>query len=181
MALVAGEKDLPVLVDLLTKTKGSADRGKLMNQVINVGKRASDQAAASGIVLKALDGKLATPVRVSLLEALGKLAHSSALPTLTEAAASQDAAVKRIAILALGEWSTPEPLDTLRGLSRDDNASLAHKVLALRGYARMLALPSSRPIPKTLEMYKEAFALAKGAQEKGSLINGQVSSCIPMP
>ena len=172
MALVAGEKDLPVLVDLLTKTKGSADRGKLMNQVINVGKRASDQAAASGIVLKALDGKLATPVRVSLLEALGKLAHSSALPTLTEAAASQDAAVKRIAILALGEWPTPEPLDTLRGLSRDDKASLAHKVLALRGYARMLALPSSRPIPKTLEMYKEAFALAKGAQEKGSLING---------
>ena len=60
----------------------------------------------------------------------------------------------------------------MRGISRDDAASLAHKVLALRGYARMLALPSPRPVKETLDLYKEALALAKNPQEKGSLING---------
>lgn len=172
LALVAGEKDLPTIINLLTKVTGSAERTQLKNMVINIGKRAEDQTAASAAIIAALNGDIASSSRVALLEALGKLANNNALPVLTAACKSDDAAVKRIAILALGEWPTPEPLDTLRAISRDDAASLAHKVLALRGYARMLALPSPRPVKETLDLYKEALALAKNPQEKGSLING---------
>ena len=172
LSLVAGEKDLPSVIDLLTKVSGSSERTQLKNLVINIGKRAEDQAAASNAIIAALQNDLSGQPRVALLEALGKLAHSSALPILTKECASGDVAVKRIAIMALGEWPTSEPLDTLRGISRDDAATPAHKVLALRGYARLLALPSPRPVKKTLELYKEALALAKNPQEKGSLING---------
>jgi hypothetical protein len=52
------------------------------------------------------------------------------------------------------------------------SAEPLHKILALRGFVRLLGLESNRPAKETLEMYRQAMALAPNPMEKKGVLSG---------
>ena len=172
LALTAKEGDASELARVIAQVKGASDRGRLVKIAVAVGRRAEKPEAYVGVMLAALKEADQPKLREAFVTVLGALGRDEALPALTAELKHGDASVKRAAILALSDWPNAEPLPALRAVSVDEQASPAHRVLALRGYAHLLALPSRRPIAETLTMYREAFALAKTPQEKQSLVGG---------
>ncbi|MBN2451166.1 MAG: discoidin domain-containing protein [Lentisphaeria bacterium] len=169
--LVAREGDLPALVTLLCGTADSSARGKLETMVVGVARRAADAQAGPRAVLGALAGPVGTEARCSLLEVLGRMAHPDALPALYEALEAPEEEVRKAAVKALADWPDATPMERLRQVSLS-SAVETHRVLALRGYARQLAMPSRRPMRETLQLYREALDQTRGEPETRSLITG---------
>jgi hypothetical protein len=96
-----------------------------------------------------------------------------ALDALKKAAVSKDAALCDAAVRALSDWPDARPAEAALEIARK-SPSEVHRVLALRGYLRMIALPSDRPAAETQTMLKAALAAARRPQDKAmvqSLLN----------
>ena len=171
LSMIAVETDYPMVIDLLCKAQKSADRNRLAGLAVTLGHQLKDGDTTSKILLDAM-AQGDTPVKIALLGVMGKLGLAATLPEIVKALDSQEDTMKRAAILALTEWPTAEPLTALRQASRNENNNLALRVLALRGYAQMLSMPSNRKIDETIAMYKEAMQLATGANEKVLILSG---------
>ena len=171
LAQLAATEHLPALVELLTQTSAAASLAKLESILVGVSRRSADLDAGPRAVLAGLAGELPAPARCSCLDVLGKLGRLSGLEALYAALGHADADVRRAAIKALADWPDATPIERLRRVSLEADSE-AHRVLALRGYARQLALPSQRPMTDTLRLYREALRLAQGDQEKRSLLAG---------
>jgi hypothetical protein len=102
-------------------------------------------------------GRKATLVRV-----LSQIGGAKALQAIRAAVKDANPEHRDIAIRALCEWTTPEPAIDLLAKTSDDKK---HKILALRGYLRMIGL-GDPPADKKLAMCKEALALADRDEEK---------------
>jgi len=172
ISLIAQPADLPELVALLIDTADAGGLREMERIVVKVAKTAADDTLKTGAILKGLGQKTPPPARGALLMALGQLATPASLPALLAAAKENDPAVRRAAFKAIAEhWPTVEPLQALRDASRNDPDEEC-RVLALSGYARMLALPSAMPVKEKLKLYREALDLVKGTKEKRVLIEG---------
>jgi HEAT repeat protein len=179
LALLATPADLPEIVKLLAEQTSASARGDLENILVYVAKDIDGDDAKTAAILPALKGDLSAKARASLLDVLGRIGAESGLPALYAALDDSDGDIQRAAVKTLAEnWPTAAPIEKLRAMSLNaDNMVL--RVLSLRGYARMLAMPSRRSMKETLGLYKEALALAKGEQEKRTLIMGLGDLCHP--
>ena len=171
LPMIAREEDYQTVVALLAHASKAGDRSRLATLAVTLGHLAKDKKAVGDVLLAALmQGD--TPVKVSILNVLGKLGMEATLADIVKALDSPDDGVKRAAILALTEWPNPAPIDALRKVSKAENNNAALRILALRGYAQLLALPSNRKIDETIAMYKEAMQMATGVNEKVSILSG---------
>jgi len=168
--LVSEPKDLPALLALLVQSDEGA-RDDLAETVVAVAHRLPEEADRPTAVLDALKKNVPADVRCSLLAALGQIAASPGLPTLYAALDDKDEDVQKTALKALADWPTPAPMDKLRDVSRASQSTVL-RVLALRGYAKQLAMPADRSMKETLRLYQEALELAAGEPEKKSLLSG---------
>jgi hypothetical protein len=171
LPMIATEEDYQTVVALLAHASKAGDRSRLATLAVTLGHLAKDKKVV-GVVLLAALAEGDTPVKVSILGVLGKLGMEATLSDIVKSLDSTDDAVKRAAILALTEWPNPAPIEVLRTASKNENNSPALRILAMRGYAQMLSLPSNRPIDETIELYKEAMQLATGVNEKVSILSG---------
>lgn len=180
LAILAGPADLPDIVALLVEQTAAGARGELESILVAVATRQiEDDAAKTAAILPALEAELPVRARASLLDVLGRIGADSGLPALYAALDSPEEDVQRAAVRTLAEnWPDAAPMQRLRTISlHADNLVL--RVLSLRGYARMLAMPSSRPMRETLALYEEALELVQGEQEKRTLITGLGDLCHP--
>jgi HEAT repeat protein len=111
------------------------------------------------------------PDRASLLRVLGRIGDANSLPTLRAALGSSEAEVQDAAIRALSDWPTAEPVPDLLKVAQT-STNQVHKVLALRGFVRLLGLESNRPAEQTIDLYKKAMDLAGDAPEKKRVLAG---------
>jgi hypothetical protein len=75
------------------------------------------------------------------------------------------------AVRALAGWETAAPLAELRMLAREA-ADETQRVLALRGLARLIRLPSERGEAETLALLEEAYGLAQDANDRRLVLAG---------
>jgi HEAT repeat protein len=168
---VAGEKDLPALVNALIGVQSEADRREAEKTVAAVAHKIGEKDRRAKAVLAALPSVKDVKSRCSLLRVLGKIGDNNAVPTLRTLLMDKDAKVKDAAIRALSGWPTAEPMaDLLKVAQSSDNK--IHRVLALRGYVRLIGLASGCPAKETIGMYKEAMSLAPDATEKKMVLSG---------
>jgi len=183
---VAGQQDLPALVTLLLNLKSDSDRTEAEKTIAAVAHKIPDRNRQAEAVLAAYTSLVACrsspgpPIRntiyeirnqCSLLSVLGKIGDNTALPSLRSALGSQDAKLQDAAVRALSEWPTAEPTpDLLKVAESSDNK--VHKILALRGFVRLLGLESGRPAEETIAMYKKAMNLAPDVVEKKRVLSG---------
>jgi HEAT repeat protein len=171
LKVVAGPADMPALVELLINAQSSSDRNEAQKTVAVVAHKIEDEDRQAEAVLAALPKVKAIPSRCALLSVLGKIGDNTALPVLTAALKDGNAEMQTAAIRALAEWPTPEPVaDLLKVAESSDNQ--VHRILALRGFIRLLGLESRRSAEELLQMYKKAMDLAPNAVEKRRVLSG---------
>ena len=168
---IAGPEHLPALVELLIEAKSSSDRSECQKAVAAVAHKIEEKDKQARAVLAALPKVKQIQSRCALLGVLGKIGDNEALPVLTAAIGQKNPDIQTAAIRSLAEWPTPEPLTDLQKLAEDSENKL-HRILALRGFVRLLALESKRPDEETIEMYKKAMSLAPNAGEKRKVLSG---------
>src|SRR5205823_6872280 len=105
-------------------------------------------------VIAAYKSATAMDARVSLLEVLGQTSNGEALATLRAGLSQPAQEIGRGSILALSEWKTTAPLPDLLAAAKT-NPSPALRILALRGYLKLVGLPSQRPNPESARLLRE--------------------------
>ena len=171
LKVVAAPEHLPALVKLLIEAQSSSDRSECQKTVAAVAHKIEDKSNQAKAVLAVLPSVRQTQGRCSLLGVLGKIGDNKALGVLAAAIKEENPEIQTAAIRSLAEWPTPEPLDGLLKVAESSKNKL-HRILALRGFVRLLALESKRPAEKTIEMYKKAMSLAPDVSEKRRVLSG---------
>jgi HEAT repeat protein len=171
LKVVAGPEQLPALVELLVNAKGPSDRTEAQKTIAAIAHRIEDKNRQAESVLAALPSVKETTPRCSLLNVLGRIGDNSALPVLTAALKDENVEIQTEAIRALADWPTPELLNELLKVAEGSDNKV-HRILALRGFIRLLGLASARPADQTIEMYKKAMSLAPDAGEKKKVLSG---------
>ena len=120
-------------------------------------------------MLAAYQKNTAAPARLSLMEVMGQTSSEQALPVLRDALKDPTAEIRRGAILAMTDWADPAPMTDLLDFSKA-TANQSLQVLALRGYLKLVALPSPRPDAESARLLGEAMTLAKQPAEKRQVL-----------
>ncbi len=171
LSAVARPEQLPALVDLLINVQSQSDRTEAEKMVAAVAHRIEKKDRRAEAVLARLPEVNDVKSRSSLLLALGRIGDNSALPVLRKELGGKDLDVQTATIRALSEWPTPEPVPVLLAIAGKSDNQL-HRILALRGFVRLLGLETNRPANETIEMYRQAMALAPNAMEKRGVLSG---------
>ena len=109
--------------------------------------------------------------RCSLLSVLGKIGDDNSIEVLCSSLNDEDVKIQDAAIGSLSEWPSPAPLDDLLGVAQNSDNKV-HRILALRGYIRLIGLESDRSAEETVKLYKQAMSLAPDATLKRQVLSG---------
>ena len=71
----------------------------------------------------------------------------------------------------LANWPDASALEVLRNII-PSTTDATHRKLALRGFIRLVGLPSARPVPATVADYRQALAWATSVDEKKLILAG---------
>ncbi len=163
----AGTAQVPTLVDLLINAKSDSDRDELERTLAATIKRGENAGGAE--VLKAFQSNSQEEAKASLLQTMGDVGDPQYLSALKRSLNDSNAGVRRAAILALSVWPDASPADDLLGVAKKSTED-THQVLALRGYIKLVALPSNRSEAATVALLKDALKISKQAPEKKAVL-----------
>lgn len=175
LRIIAKPQDLPALVSLLLETKNEVDRGEAEKMIAAVAHKVEDKTRQSAGVQAVLTNVRDIPDRASLLRVLGRIGDAGSLPILRMSLGSREAEIQDAAIRALSDWPTAEPVPDLLKVAQT-STNQVHKILALRGFVRLLGLESDRPAEQTTDLYKKAMDLAGDVSEKKRVLAGLAST-----
>ncbi|MBN1509571.1 MAG: HEAT repeat domain-containing protein [Sedimentisphaerales bacterium] len=175
LRIIARPDDLPALVNLLLEVKSDSDRNEAEKMVAAVAHKIEEKGRQATAVLAILPNVKEATGRASLLRTLGRIGDGSALPILQAALTSREPEIQDAAIRALADWPTPEPVPDLVKVAQTTENKV-HKVLALRGFVRLLSLDGSRPADEAIDLYRKAMELAGDAAEKKRVLSGLSSA-----
>jgi len=179
LKVIADEKYLPALVELLLKIESASVRGEAEKTVAAVAHKIEDKNRQAEAVIVVLPEVADITKRCSLLSVLGRIGDDSALPVLGAALSSDNAKEQDAAIRALSDWPNSKPLNDLLKIAKTSQNEI-HRILALRGFVRLLGLESDgstelaevRPAKETIKLYQQAMDLAPSVPEKRMVLSG---------
>ncbi|MBI5864067.1 MAG: hypothetical protein HZB38_06100, partial [Planctomycetes bacterium] len=162
--------DLPQIAKLLL-TCNDAVRAKAEDAVARVALKNLDRAARADPVLAECNTAPAAKLP-SLLRVLGRLGGPKAFTATKDAVRSSEPGVVDAAIRVLADWQDAEALPELRALAAAKNGDPAHRVLALRGFIRLVRQTGDRPASDTLTLLDDAMGLADRPDERKLVLAG---------
>ena len=178
LSVLAGEPHMPALVAILMAKEKGSEQTEAEKVVAVVAKKTEDGSRRCTAVLTAL-GKTDDPnQRGSLFRVLGRVGAPAGLDPLKKALDDENKDVRSAAVRALSDWPNCDALETLAGIARTDE-NMVSKVLALRGYARLIALPSERSTTEALKLFEQGMALAFRDEERKLILGGLGSVAHP--
>lgn len=156
---VGGNAEAPALIKILTSgTSMQAAEGALSA----IYTRTRDAGVTSAIA--AALPNASTEAKLSLMRVLRRVGGAQGLTTLRTAMGDANADVRDNAIRNLTEWPTVDALPDLITLAKTPPTP-ATKILALRGYLRLIPQQEAAPEQK-LASVKEALALVERPEER---------------
>jgi HEAT repeat protein len=171
LKVVADESHLQVLIGLMMHVESEAERAEAENTIAAVARKIKDEQHQADKILAILPSIRPVKSRCSLLRVLGKIGGSGALAMLQEALDDTNAEVRLAAIRVLSDWPTPEPIEDLRKVAKSSDDE-RERVLALRGFIRLIGIDAERPTEERVGMYEEAMQLPSGISEKKAVLSG---------
>ncbi len=163
---IAGAEDLTGIVDVLVNTQSASELSASEKAVATVAAKA-DRSKAAEIVLSACLSAKDKKIKCSLMELLGGIGDDTALPILNGALKDSDADVKASAIRALSSWPNDKPINDLLAIAKGSDNN-THRVLALRGFVRIIGLTTGDDKTK---LYQQAIELATNGNEKRMVLS----------
>ena len=161
---LADAKTFPALVALVVKARSDDSLKAAERAVLTVARDITDDEARTAALVGALPGATGAG-KTALLSILARFGGEKALGAVRAALDDKDPQVHDAALRALADWPDATPADDLLKIVRTTDNQV-HRVLALRGYVRLLALPSERPIADVLTRYDETMKLATRVEDK---------------
>jgi len=174
LGALAGPADLPAIIKALDEDHAPAVYPHAEQAIALVARRIADPAARADAVLAALGKAKGKPLRCSLIRALGGIGGAKAYSAVAKAAGDDDADVKEAAVRALTAWPDAHAAPALLEIVKT-TTNRTHRILALRGYVRLLGLDAGASPKQAVQKYAEAMALAKRADEKKLVLSGLAS------
>lgn len=159
-ALGAAEEVAPVFKHLKAATDGS-ERKAAESALDGIAARGDE--AGSKVLAKAMDGA-DDATRKVLVRALGKAGCKTALETIVETVKSNEALADE-AIRVLSGWQNADAAPHLLQVAKTDK-KLSRKVLALRGYVRLIGASKTIKDSDKVKRLSEAMAVAPRVDEK---------------
>jgi HEAT repeat protein len=174
LGVLGDDKVLPQLVKLLVGAKSGGERSAAEKSIQTICGKIKDPNARVAPLLAALPGAN-VEARRSLLQLLGRFGGSKALEAVRAALKDQDAQIHDAAIRAMASWPDASVVSDLGSLMKTAPKP-NQKIIALRGYVRLLGLPNKRPPAESLKLYQDAMEAATGPEEKKLVLGdlGQV-------
>jgi HEAT repeat protein len=170
LAVIADEKTLPSLVRMLVAAKDQGERDAAEKAVVSTCLRVQDTEKRAEPVLAALPGANDT-TRPVLMRVLGRIGGKKSLDTLRAALKAPKPEVQDAAIRALAEWPDATVAGDLVEIA-GNSPNEPHRVVALRGYVRVVGLPSPRSAQQTLKLYQDGMAAARRPDDKKLVLAG---------
>lgn len=167
---LAEPNSLPPLVDLLREAKTGNERRAAESAVLAVCRRIEDTEGRAEPLLSALEGA-GPPSRSSLLGLLSRLGGGKALDVVRNSLEDENEEVRDAAIRALCDWPDAQPRQLLLDLAKAAPKE-THRILALRGYVRMVGLAESLSAREALGMYESAMETARRPDGKKLVLAG---------
>ena len=168
IAILAAGDALPKLIQMHAMIGTDKDRQAAEKTILSVAGRVSDKEKASSVLLEALPNT-AVPTRLSLLKMLGRIGHDRGLAAIREAVKDPDQQVAEAAFRALTEWTDMRAANDLLEIA-GSSEQLVRQVLAIRSYVRLLSLPNTRPVKKSIKLYKKGLSASRRPEEKKLVI-----------
>ncbi len=143
----ADREDLPLLLDLFLEANDEALVEEMVLTISALCQMIPDPSQRTRLVEQRIEpgptskDKIATEAdkRARLFMLLGRLGNDSSLPLLRAGWRDENPAVVDAVVRSLADWPTPTPRHDLLLIARK-STSLTHRVLAVRGYVRMVGL-----------------------------------------
>jgi HEAT repeat protein len=167
------ETPRPLLLDLAKQAANTPDGALALAGCVRLIGLPSERSAEDTVKLYEETLSLAADAAQKEL-VIGGLAgtkNAAALPLLYAALQDPDDAVKTSAIKALSDWPDGAPLSELRAVAQA-TANETHKVLALRGFVRLIGLDAARPAEESAALYQEAMTLAPNPEVQKGVLSG---------
>lgn len=139
--------------------------------IVMVAQRLDDPQEQTRPVLAALKRGTDDERTCALLRVLGGIANNPALQALQDHLAHADPVVRLAAVRELANWPNPEALPSLETVWRNPDAPNVDRVLALRGYVRLLGHPSDRPSEQTVALFETVTPFVTTPEDKKLLLS----------
>ena len=156
LGVLAAPSDIPAMIKLMP-----ADSTQAEAAIVAVAAKLPDASKRADPVLDALASAKKADQRAVLIRILGKIGGDKALAAVVKSD-NPDAAVR-----ALADWPDAKAAGPLLDIVKSTKDK-THRILALRGYIRLLGLDPNAPVQK----YAEALDLAKQPETKKLVLSG---------
>lgn len=166
---VAGKEALAAVLGVLSKTEIEAERDQAAKTIVAISRRLPETDGHVDALVEALKGG-SEPARIALLTALGQIGGSKALDAVRAAMSDASEKIQDAAFRSLTNWPDAAPMTELLALAKSAKND-THRVLALRGFVRMAALPSPRAPQDTLVLLSSAYDAVKTTEDRKLYIN----------
>ena len=173
LGTLGGPTHLPALRKLLVGTKDDALRRETENAVVAVARKIGDPGERADGLLAALSSATEPVARCSLIRVLGRIGGAHAYRAVSAAAGDADAAIKDAGVRALAAWGDGRAKADLLNIVRTTRNE-THRVLALRGYVRLLAQDADRRPAETVRKYADVLAITRRSDSKKLILGGLV-------
>jgi HEAT repeat protein len=173
LAKLAGPKDIPAMVALVLKTEKGPQRDEVEKAVRLLCQQALEVEHRADPVIEVYRSAAAAD-RAELLPLLGRLGGPAARASIQQALDSKDPQLHAAGVRAICNWPDPSVADQLLDLAQT-GAAPAQRLVALRAFIRVVALPGNLSDDKRLAMLKQAMQLA-GRDEERALVLERASA-----
>lgn len=163
----AGPEQAAALLATVLKIQNANERREAALTLASVIKRAPRPEI--GPVMTAYHSAADKQTKLTLIDVMGQVSAGDALPILRAGLKDPDPDVARSSILALTAWTAPDPLPDLLEVARSDS-NPTRQILALRGYIKVVGVPSDRSPAESVALLKQVWPLAKQAAEKRAIL-----------
>ncbi|MFI4912258.1 MAG: ThuA domain-containing protein [Sedimentisphaeraceae bacterium JB056] len=178
LELAADTSYITQFTDMLLNTDSSSEKRYLERILINLVNKSDDKAAeVNGLEeqwVKTEDVKN----KKHILNILGSVGLDSSVEVFEMALSGDDLDMQYAAIDALSKWPTDKPKEKLFEYAKK-SPDKKKRILSLRGFIKLIGLPSDRPNDETAELYFKAMELAETVQEKRMIFSGLSSTKSP--
>jgi HEAT repeat protein len=161
---LAGESHVEALLGLILRAKSDAAREAAQSAFVAVAARSANREAFVEAALKAMQGA-DVAARGALLRTAGRIGGPKALTALHAGANDPSAEIRDVAVRTMADHAGVGALPQLLALSREA-LSAPHRVLASRGYWRLVALAENLPAQERLKLCADGLAAAQRPDEK---------------
>jgi HEAT repeat protein len=165
------QKDYGALIELLTAAQNDAEHDAAKTALATAAVRL-DAIDPSAEAIAAAARSAPPAAKAQLLEALSRVGGGKALEAIRASLNDSDPAVVDAAVRALGQWRDGAVIADLGRIM--ESGKPTHRVLALRGLSRLLAMQENRRPPDAmLEICRRMMAAAERPEEK-RLVLGRI-------